>query len=356
MPSERQSWDDYDDAVLYDALLDGAPTSAIRGRLPWRTISSITNRIQQQGWTHIRDRVRASQATVQPALQPHDVFRPPPSFALDVPVRPFAVQVPKSAAIHTGNVLTALVYGDTHIPFHDPAALGVVRGIAEYAKPDILLHVGDLVDCWQISRFDKDPTRRDSLQENIDQAREHLATMAMTVPNARRVLLEGNHEHRLTKTIWGLDGAARELPRLRLFQQSMTWPTLLDLGAIGWEWVPERDQSKTSVLPKIIAKHGTVVRKWSAFTAKGEWEKYGASGVSGHTHRLGHFLHRDHNGTASWIETGCTCLLDPPYGTDFDWAQGCVVVTWNIDRRLMQSELVSIRDGAALYARQEIAA
>jgi hypothetical protein len=271
------------------------------------------------------------------------------TFPLDVPVRPFTVSVPKAPAIITGKVLTAVIYGDTHFPYQDEKALRVVQGIVKSVKPTVLVNDGDLVDCWQISRFDKDPTRKDSLQDNIDEAREHLAEMALLAPKTRRVLLEGNHESRLTRTIWGLEGAARELPKLRAFNQAMTWPKLLETQAIGWEWVSERDQSKTAILPKIITKHGTVVRKWSGASARGEWERYGKSGTSGHTHRLGTFYHRDHNGTASWTETGCTCLLDPPYGTDFDWIQGCVLLTWNKDRRLMQTELLAIRDGQTLF-------
>lgn len=293
-----------------------------------------------------------------PPQKPGPIIQPPerPAFALDVPVRPFAVSIPPAPPIRDGKVFTAVVYGDTHVPFHDPAALAVVRGVVADVRPDVLLNVGDLVDCWQISRFDKDPTRSDSLQDNIDEARQHLAEMAALAPKSRRVLLEGNHEARLSRTIWKLEGAARELPKLRLFQAAMTWPTLLETTAIGWEWIAERAQSQTSVLPKIITKHGSVVRKWSGMTAKGEWEKYGRSGLSGHTHRLGQFLHRDHNGTASWIETGCTCLMDAPYGSDFDWQQGCVVLSWNKDRRLLQTELVSVRDGSALWRGKEIGA
>lgn len=103
-------------------------------------------------------------------------------------------------------------------------------------------------------------------------------------------------------------------------------------------------------------KHGNVVRKWSGWSGKGEWEKYGRSGASGHTHRLGWFVHRDHNGNANWIETGCTCKLEAPYGVDFDWQQGCVVVTWNHDHRLQNVEFVSIRDGSALWRTREYAA
>jgi hypothetical protein len=324
---------------------EGRTMAEIAG-LTGMSYSSVMNLVAREGYP----------LPQQAPREPGQLQQQGPSFQLDVPVRPFSVAIPKPPAPKDGRVFKAVVYGDTHVPFHDPQAIRVVQSIVKSVKPDVLLNVGDLVDCWQISRFDKDPTRSDSLQDNIDEARQHLAEMALVAPKARRVLLEGNHENRLTRTVWGLPGAARELPKLRLFQKSMTWPTLLETAAIGWEWFPEREQSRTSILPKLITKHGTVVRKWSAATAKGEWEKYGASGLSGHTHRLGHFLHRDHNGTASWIETGCTCLLDPPYGTDFDWAQGCIVLTWNKDRRLMQTEIVSMRNGAALWRDQEIAA
>jgi hypothetical protein len=232
----------------------------------------------------------------------------------------------------------------------------VLHGIIKDAAPDVIVNVGDLVDCWQISRFDKDPARLDTLQENIDQARSHLHQIAQLAPKARRVILEGNHENRLGRAIWKLEGAQREFARLRVFQQAMTWPNLLQLDSIGWQFVSERDQSRTQILPKIITKHGTVVRKWSGWSGKGEWEKYGRSGVSGHTHRLGWFVHRDHNGNSNWAETGCTCLLESPYGVDFDWQQGFVVMTWNADYRLQETQFVSIRDGAAIWNRKEYTA
>lgn len=272
---------------------------------------------------------------------------------LQIPPAPFAVPIPAPAAKASGRFSTAVLYGDTHFPFADPAAIKVVQGVVRDVRPDILVNMGDLVDCWQISRFDKDPTRLDTLQENIDAARVHLHEMAQIVPDARRVLLEGNHETRLTRCIAALEGGHRELARLRSFQDALKWPTLLQLDGVGWEWVPERDQSRTQVLPRGITKHGSVVRKWSGWSGKGEWEKYGRSGFSGHTHRLGWFTHRDHNGHASWVETGCTCLLDAPYGVDFDWGHGCVVVTWSADRFIMNVEFVSIRGGRAIWRTQE---
>lgn len=257
------------------SLEQKAQVAALRGE--GRSVAEIAG-IIGRNYKSVENLITREGYRSQPVAPPEPVS----SFQLDVPVRPFAVRVPTPPPSKDGKVFTALVYGDSHVPFHDSRALDIVKSIAKAEQPDVILNVGDLVDSWQISRFDKDPTRQDSLQDNIDEARQHLAELALLSPRSRRVLLEGNHEARLARTIWRMEGAARELPKLRVFQQQMTWPKLLETDAIGWEWIGEREQSRTSVLPKLITKHGTVVRKWSGTTARGEWEKYGHSGLSGH--------------------------------------------------------------------------
>ena len=288
------------------------------------------------------------QKKVEPQAGINEVLKLPPA--------PFAVPYPAVATSRKSKdrEYTAVVYGDTHYPFQDDAALNLVKYVIKDTKPDAIVHLGDLIDCWQISRFDKDPSRRDTLQDNIDQARVHLHEIAQLAPNAKRTLLEGNHEARLTAAIWKLDGAQREFAKLRIFQQTMTWPNLLELKDIGWNWVDIKKQSKTDVLPKIITKHGDKVCKWSAMSGKAEWEKYGYSGVSGHTHRLGQFFHRDRNGNATWSEMGCTCSLDAQYGSDFDWQQGFGVMRWSADAKILHTELVSIRDGSTLWNKKVI--
>lgn len=318
--------------------------------IPWNTLDT---RIKALG-----PRYRECVDSWKARMAAQREVAPPPSRRkiediLQIPPAPFAVPIPAPARKASGRFITAVLYGDTHIPFADPAAVKVVQAVVRDVKPDILVNMGDLVDCWQISRFDKDPTRLDTLQDNIDAAKVHLHEMAQIAPQARRVLLEGNHETRLTRTIHKMAGEQRALAQLRDFQQALKWPGLLDLAGVGFEWVPERDQSRTQILPRGITKHGSVVRKWSGWSARGEWEKYGRSGFSGHTHRLGWFTHRDHNGHASWVETGCTCLLDAPYGVDFDWGHGCVVVTWSKDEFIMNVEFVSVREGRAIWRTQE---
>lgn len=267
---------------------------------------------------------------------------------------PFAVPIAKPPAPSAGGMV-AVVIPDTHMGCEDPAALAVAKAIVREAQPDLILHIGDLLDAHWLSRFDKDPAA-ERLQEEIDKARVFLHELAQLAPQARRVLLEGNHEQRLTKAIWNMPGTASAIGTLTKFRQEITWPKLLDLDAIGWEWVPTAQQSRTEILPGLISKHGSVVRKWSGATGCGEWQKYGRSGVSGHTHRLGAFYHRDHNGSHVWLEAGCLCLVDPEYVQDPDWQQGVVVLTYNADGTRFNPELIYIQDGCAVWRGREFRA
>lgn len=262
---------------------------------------------------------------------------------------PFAVKIPKTARKRPRKWLKGLIYGDSHSLFSDPKALGVVKAIVKDTQPDVIVHVGDLLDCYHLSDFDRNPARVFNIQDEINWGRQHLHEIAQLAPNAERWLLEGNHEDRLNRTIWRLSGAASQLPKLDIVSEAMTWPKLLKLDEVGWEWVPAGLQSKTSILPKIITKHGTTVSRWSGATAKAEWLKYGKSGVSGHVHRMGTFFHRDHNGAHKWVESGCTCKLDPEWVSDPDWQQGCLMYTGNAAGDWFNIETVYIQDGKGMY-------
>ena len=217
----------------------------------------------------------------------------------------------------------------------------------------MLVHVGDLLDAYQLSAFDKDPTRKTTLQDDIDEAAALLKQWRALVPKAACYFLEGNHCDRLRRTIWRMNEGQRELANLRAFQSGLTWPNLLELGK-DWYFVPMQGQAKVQILPKLILKHGTIVRRWSGQSAKAEWEKYGKSGLSGHTHRMGLFYTNDFNGSHVWAETGCTCKLDPEYATDPNWQQGCIVVTYVGDRFAV--EPVYIQNGHAVWRGKEYVA
>lgn len=266
---------------------------------------------------------------------------------------PFEVTYPRVPAPRDADIITGVLYGDTHGQYIDEEAEAVLLAVLRDMQPDAVVHVGDAVDCYTISSFDKDPSRKEDLQSEIDHARRHLAQVRAVVPDAHFRLLEGNHEDRLRRAIWGSERAMRQIVTLRVFQEAVTWPNLLQLDDLGIEWVPSNAQPVQDLFPKFILKHGTVVRKWSGWSAKGEWERYGKSGASGHTHRLGTFFHRDWNGNHVWVETGCLCDLDPDYVRDPDWQNGFVVASFERTTGAFQIEPVYIHRGRAVWRGRE---
>lgn len=286
--------------------------------------------------------------------------RPTVSDILELPVRPFAVPVAQVAQSLDNTAVRAVVYGDRQVPFHDPKAFAILLKVIGEVKPHIVLNVGDEVDCWQISDYDRDPTRQDSLQDNLDLAREQLAQVTEEAKDAAKWFLEGNHEDRLRKAIWRMPGAAAQLPRLRVFQQVMTMPYLLQLDGIGWTYVETDRQSRTPILPKLISIHGHQLKGSTTVegaSARKAIQKYGRSVIVGHHHRACTVVRRDHNGQSFGIETGCLCLLDgQPYGVDFNWQQAVTVIEWSKNHKVMAVQQVMIRDGNALWRGTSIVA
>lgn len=283
------------------------------------------------------------------ALNALQTRRNKPAVKLADVVRPLSVSIPKAAPRKIGKTVTAFLYGDSHFPFQDDGVLSIAQAIVEDTEPDFIVHMGDLLDCYNLSRFDKDPDRKENQQDEIDQARVHLATMRLASPRSRFILQEGNHEARLKTTLWNLEGPASVLAGLTAFKKAMTWPALLGLDELRIEFVPYGEQSKRRELPKFILKHGTVVSAKSAATAAKEQARYNKSGASGHVHRLGQYHHRDANGSHVWIETGCTCRLDPEYTVDPDWQSGMVFLTFDAETGAVAPEIVECTNGLGVF-------
>jgi hypothetical protein len=291
------------------------------------------------------------ESVIRPMVQ-----RPRISQVIDLAPQPFAVPIPRPAQSNHGQATkcwSAVVFTDTHVPYHDQAALEVVYGLIRDVQPRVIVHLGDLLDCYAISRYTKDRSHVLNTQDEIDGARTILHHVSQIAPEAEKVYLEGNHEARLDELLNTLPGTTKELMQLRDIRQAATWPSLLGLGEIGWDFVPVKGQAHRSILPRLITKHGNVVRKWSGQSGKGEWEKYGRSGLSGHVHRVGQFYTQDANGAHVWTECGCTCQLKPEYVEDPNWAHACVLVHFTPDGSRFSVEPVYIQDGRALWRTTE---
>ncbi len=284
------------------------------------------------------------------ALAALESKRNKPTVELRDVIKPLPIQFSEPAqSYEDSDVITALEYGDSHFPFQCNETLAVIQAIAKDEQPDFIIHKGDGLDCRELSRFEKDPSRKERQQDEIDAFRAHLASMRKTCPNSRFIYLEGNHEDRLRRTLWNLEGPAAVLAQLTEVQKVLTWPKLLGLDEMHIEFVPYGEQAQREFLPKFITKHGSIVRSKSGATASAEQMKYNKSGSSGHTHRLGVIWHRDANGGHVWVETGCSCKLNPDYCQDPDWQNGCVFYTFDKKTGAVTPEPVEIRNGLGVF-------
>ena len=233
---------------------------------------------------------------------------------------------------------------DMHIPFHSPSSIEAMLRFAREFDPMRIYLLGDIIDFYAVSRFDKDPTRITGLQDEIDQTIAILSQIVQDAPGSTIVYLEGNHEVRLQKYLW-------KHPEISSLN-ALNIKNLLGLDELGIKYIP---QTTTHVYHKFVIEHGDVARKYSGYTARAQLEKRGMSGISGHTHRLGMHYHTNMGGNYVWVENGCMCDLNPGYVIGLpDWMDGFSVGYFKRGRTgRFIIEQVPIIDGKISYAGKE---
>lgn len=232
---------------------------------------------------------------------------------------------------------------DVHFPHEDKPAVSCAENLCRHVAPDLIVILGDLLDCYAVSRYDKDPRRIGSLQDEIDQGTAFLRRLRNDHPAAEIVYKEGNHEERMQKFLWSKAPALASLRALELSD-------LLELDELDIRYIKAAERYSLGAL---TVTHGHVVRTGSGNSARGEMVKRATSGISGHTHRLGHVMHTNGNGTAGWVEAGCLCSFSADYIGDYspDWQHGVVIghqiQAHDIDR--IDLQIVPILNGVAHY-------
>jgi predicted phosphodiesterase len=213
-----------------------------------------------------------------------------------------------------------IAFSDIHAPFQDGRAIDLLCQIIEFIKPDTLINMGDWVDFYALSTFDKEPSRITKLQEELDGAFS-IAQMinGVRIDGSKVMVLEGNHERRLRRYL----AKHPELSSLN----ALVFENLLRLNELGWSVSKEVDRVNF-LNGRLRLKHGEFARKHSAYSAKAELEnvRFQINTISGHSHRLGSTYARGPRHLVGGWEAGCLCSLEPVYKRDPDWHQGCVVV------------------------------
>lgn len=212
---------------------------------------------------------------------------------------------------------THFVISDVHVPSHDKRKVKQMMDRVRHRKPAVIHALGDIMDCYAISKHRRDPDRRVEFHEEVEQAREFFEELREAAGDAKIIYTEGNHEERLRKYI--VDGAI-ELHKL----SAVTIPGLLDLKSLDVAWQPA---SKPYRMVGWWFVHGDVVRKHGGYSARAKAEQIGANTIMGHTHRLAVV------GVTNWshsylgVENGCLCSLEVEYiqGRP-NWQQGFTIL------------------------------
>ena len=219
---------------------------------------------------------------------------------------------------------TMLAFGDVHIPHQNPRAVEVFCRAAERIRPDLIVCLGDLLDCGQFSKHP--PTYgvpESDYHEDLKVANAIFDRLQRVC--RRLVMVEGNHEYRLDRwaalTSEGRGAYSMLAPRLQLAR-----------GRSAFTYVPYGSATARyphyAINSRIIAVHG-----WSfaRHATKNHLEiSQGKSVIHGHTHRADSSIIQNIWAPGQIIEArsgGCLCKPVPLYGTGrpVEWVNGFIL-------------------------------
>lgn len=210
-----------------------------------------------------------------------------------------------------------LVLSDLHMPYHDRDSIQLAVKEGLKFKPVGILLNGDILDCHELSKFDKDPSKA-RYTEEIALAKQFFLWLRWKFPKAEIVFKEGNHEERLTKYI------IRRAPALF---DLVKWADLLSLKIHDIKWVGENRVIKMNKLSVIHGHEYKPQIQVPVNPARGLFLRAKSSAMCGHWHQTS-----EHNETtitgkpqACW-STGCLCDLHPEYSPLNKWNHGFALI------------------------------
>ena len=265
--------------------------------------------MQRQFGNHgVKNRKTQKATAPRPPREAGEILAMPKSMA--EPWTPYVMRV-------TGPVG---ILSDVHVPYHSEVAVAAAVGhLKEQGLSGLLLN-GDIADFYAISRYMKDPAKRDFKGE-LESVRGFLGWLRQEFPAIPIVYKTGNHEDRWQH--WLFQHAAEISDDRR-----MSLTAWLDLDKLDIELVEDQ---RPVMLGKLPVLHGHELPKGMAApvnVARGAWMRTLSTCLVGHSHRTSNHAESDmwHHETACW-STGCLCDLRPDYAVINRWNHGFAVCT-----------------------------
>jgi len=228
----------------------------------------------------------------------------------------------------------AVVGSDFHFGCHDESAINIFLSTIEELQPRTIILNGDTMDMLAISRYPKDIKKHWSLLDERKAYHQFLDQLISISGNAKIYETVSNHSGQ------SIDGRWRRYLSERLGELA-SLPDITDKLSYQNVFMGEYQNRVEHVdyvdLNGLIVTHGTTVRNAGGASAKGEIEKWGASIMHGHTHRVGSTARRipaigsRPEKQVYGFESGCLCDLNPIYGNHCNWQSGFNIVALNDD-------------------------
>ena len=166
-----------------------------------------------------------------------------------------------------------LLVGDTQLPYAREDYLPFCEAVAEKYNCENIVHVGDLIDAYNWSRYDKDPYS-DSIKEEAEKLRLSFELWSAVFP--KMDIVWGNHDLRV-KTKLNQAGLPEELLSVEgLFRQVFGFPE-------DWHF-HKRILIKSPYCGTIQVRHGH--EKGTAAVAGNTLRRTHLSTIMGHRHIL----------------------------------------------------------------------
>jgi predicted phosphodiesterase len=198
------------------------------------------------------------------------------------------------------------VLSDIHVPYHDEVALRAAVDQLRGDRIDALVLNGDIADFYSISRYTRNPKKR-NFRGEVEAVRDMLAWIRRQFRNIPIVLKAGNHEERWNVWLWNHAPEISDDPRTSLDQ----W---LGMDDHGIKYVDDQRPIMAGELPIL---HGH--EKGKGITApvnqaRGAFLRLHHTVLEGHGHRTSAHCEPDMFGREVFCwSTGCLCDLRPEY-------------------------------------------
>ena len=213
----------------------------------------------------------------------------------------------------------AIYWGDSHIPYTDWPLMKAIGRVIEDFQPRREFIGGDVMDMYDISDFDRNPTRRKDMNDECCETRTLLDKHKASYPEMEQYWEDGNHEDRLRRYLWKTAGALYGMKNEK-GQPINSIPSYLNLAERGVHYFPFPSRIDYR---GFVVTHGPKKGGASKFCAKWMSESIRSSGVCFHYHRCQDYgWAGDEGQPQAFYVVGCTCRLDPDWLPYPDWQQG----------------------------------